>query len=133
MLGFLFVACSGGELTAFPSQIIWGNVDFQSTMPDVGYDARDISLTNTGTLNLDVSLDSYADVYLCLEGLDSGAQDLGDLEPDQSYSLLVGVCGYQPDQGERDTEITGVLSISHNGANSPVEIPWSFTPVLIIE
>jgi hypothetical protein len=102
-------------------------------MPDEGYDARDISLTNTGTQNIELSLEAYDDIYLCLEGLDSGTQNLGILEPEQNYSLLVGVCGYQPDQGERDTEITGTLTITHNGNNDSIQIPWSFTPVLIIE
>jgi hypothetical protein len=133
MLGFLFIACGGGELTVFPSQISWDEVDFQSSMPDEGYDARDISLTNTGTQNIELSLEAYDDIYLCLEGLDSGTQNLGILEPEQNYSLLVGVCGYQPDQGERDTEITGTLTITHNGNNDSIQIPWSFTPVLIIE
>ena len=122
----------GGELTAFPSQIQWGDVDFQSSMPEDGYDARDITLTNTGTSNIELSLESYDDVHICLKGLD-GPQSLGMLEPEQTYSLLVGACGYQPDQGERDNEQTGVVSITHSGSNSPVDILWSFTPVLVIE
>lgn len=132
MLGIFFIACGGGELTAFPSQIQWGDVDFQSSMPEDGYDTRDITLTNTGTSNIELSLDDYDDIHICLKGLDK-AQDLGMLEPEQTYSVLVGACGYQPDQGERDNEQTGVISITHSGVNSPIEIPWSFTPVLVIE
>lgn len=132
MLGILFIACGGGELTAFPSQIQWGDVDFQSTMPDDGYDTRDVILTNTGTATIELSLESYDDIHICLKGLDD-AQSLGVLEPEQSYSLLVGACGYQPDQGERDNEQSGIISVTHSGANSPVNIRWSFTPVLIIE
>ena len=132
MLGIFFIACGGGELTAFPSQIQWGDVDFQSSMPEDRYDARDITLTNTGTSNVELSLESYDDVHICLKGLDD-AQSLGMLEPEQTYSLLVGACGYQPDQGERDNEQTGVITITHSGANSPLEILWSFTPVLVIE
>ena len=132
MLGIFFIACGGGELTAFPSQIQWGDVDFQSSMPEDGYDARDITLTNTGTSNIELSLESYDDVHICLKGLDE-PQPLGMLEPEQTYSLLIGACGYQPDQGERDNEQTGTITITHSGANSPVEINWSFTPVLVIE
>ena len=132
MLGILFIACAGGELTAFPSQIQWGDVDFQSAMPDDGYDARDITLTNTGSSNIELSLENYNDVHICLQGLD-GPQSLGTLEPEQSYSLLVGACGYLPEEGERDNEQSGMVSIKHSGDNSPVEILWSFTPILIIE
>jgi len=132
MLGIFFIACGGGELTAFPSQILWGNVDFQSSMPEDGYDVRDITLTNTGTSTIELSIENFDDIHICLKGLD-GAQSLGILEAEQSYSLLVGACGYQPDQGERDNEQTGVISITHSGANSPVEINWSFTPVLVID
>ena len=132
MLGIFFIACGGGELTAFPSQIQWGDVDFQSSMPEDGYDAQNIMLTNTGTANIELSLDDYDDIHICLKGLD-GAQELGMLEADTTYSLLVGACGYQPEKGERDTEQTGVISITHSGANSPVTIPWSFTPVLVIQ
>ena len=132
MLGILFIACGGGELTAFPSKIEWGEVDFQSSMPDDGYDTRDITLTNTGTSDIELSLETFDDVHICLKGLD-GAQSLGMLEPEQTYSLLMGACGYQPDEGERDNEQTGVVTITHSGGNSPLEILWSFTPVLIIE
>ena len=133
MLGIFFIGCASGELTAFPSQITWGDVDFQSSMPETGYDTKNIILTNTGTTNIELSLEVYDDVHICLDGLDASSQSLGSLEPEQSYSLLVGACGYQPDQGERDKEITGSITISHTGANSPTEIAWSFTPVLIIE
>ena len=133
MLGLFFIGCAGGELTAVPSQITWGDVDFQSPMPEVGYDAKSIALTNTGTTNIELSLEAYDDVHICLDGLSASPQNLGTLEPEQSYSLLVGACGYQPDQGERDQEIVGQITITHSGANSPLEIAWSFTPVLIID
>ena len=133
MLGIIFMGCAGGELTAFPSKIIWGDIDFQSSMPDTGYSAQSISLTNTGTTNIELSLEEYDDIHICLDGLEGAPQNLGILEPEQSYSLLVGACGYQPDQGERDQEITGTIYVSHTGNNSPLAITWSFTPVLNIE
>lgn len=133
MLGILFFACNNGELTAFPSQIAWGEIDFASSMPDEGYDARTIALNNTGTSNLELTLQQYDDTYLCLDGLEAGTQSLGTLEPEQQYSLLIGVCNYEEDQGERDTEISGMISVTHTGANSPLEIPWSFTPILNLE
>ena len=133
MLGILFFACNNGELTAFPSQITWGEIDFTSSMPEEGYDAQNIALNNTGTSILELTLQYYDDTYLCLDGLEAGMQTLGKLEPEHQYSLLIGVCNYEEDRGERDTEISGTISVTHTGANSPVEIPWSFTPVLLLE
>jgi len=102
-------------------------------MPEEGYDAQNIALNNTGTTVLDITLQSYDDIYLCLDGLEPGTQSLGSLEPEQTYSLLIGACNYEEQNGERDTELTGSISITHTGINSPLEIPWSFTPILILD
>ena len=133
MLGFFFIACNSGELTAFPSTLDWGDIDFREVPPEGGFAQQDISLTNTGTQNIDISLSVFNDVYLCLTGLDGKPQELGTLEPEQSYSLRVGVCDYIEENGERDTLISGQIEITHSGKNSPVSIDWSFTPVIVIE
>ena len=133
MFGILIFACNSGELTAFPSSLNWGEIDFQSTLPDNGYDSKTVGLNNTGESSLNLTLESFEEDYLCIEGFDKGMQELGLLKADQSYSLIVGVCNYFPEEGERDTEIQGNIIITHNGKNSPLEIPWSFTPVLIID
>ena len=133
MLGIILIACNNGELTAFPSSIQWGDIDFASTMPDEGYDATTIALNNTGTADIELTLQEYDDEHLCIDGLSPGTQELGILEPEQKYSLLIGVCNYASDEGERDTEIEGVISITHTGANSPVDISWTFTPVLNLD
>ena len=133
MLGFILFACNQGELTAFPSTISWGEIDFRENPPEEGFDARNISLTNTGSQTIDIELSGFDNVHLCAMGLDGEPQSLGKLEVDQSYDLQVGVCDYIEEDGERDTEITGTIAIAHSGANTPVEITWSFTPVFIIE
>ena len=133
MLGLFFIACNSGELTAFPSNLDWGEVDFREVPPEGGFAQEDISLTNTGTQNIDISLRGFDDKHLCLTGLEGKAQDLGTLEPEQSYALRVGVCDYIEEDGERDTLISGQIEITHTGANSPVYINWSFTPVIVID
>jgi hypothetical protein len=133
MLAIILFACNSGELTAFPSNISWGDIDFRNNPPEEGFDAQNIALTNTGTQNIDIELGLFDNIHLCLTGLDGTPQSLGTLEPDQTYNLLVGVCDYIEEEGERDTEISGTIEIVHTGVESPEVITWSFTPVFIIE
>ena len=133
MLGFILFACGAGELTAFPSNISWGEIDFRQSPPEGGFAQQDIVLTNTGTKAIDIELRVFDSVHLCLTGLDGNPQSLGTLEVEQSYSLLVGVCDYIEEEGERDQELSGQIEIGHTGIDSPEVIDWSFTPVFIIE
>ena len=133
MFGFIFLACNGAELKAFPSSIAWGEVDFRPAMPEEGYDPQSIQLNNTGTGVIEISLQSFDADHICLQGFDSAPEDLGALEEEQTYTLVVSACNYIEEEGERDQEITGTIQISHSGKESPLQIDWSFTPVFILE
>ena len=133
MLAFLFFACgASGELSVFPSTLNFGEVDFQSEMPEEGYGALTVALKNVGEVDIEITVDHVDFDHLCLQGFDETPIDLGRLTPDQTYTLKVGVCDYSREEGERDTLISDYISIEHNGANSPTSIEWSFTPVEII-
>ena len=133
MLGFILFACGSRELTAFPSNIDWGEVDFRENPPEGGFYQQNIALTNTGTKPIEIELSVFDSVHLCLTGLDGSPQSLGVLEAEQTYNLLVGVCNYVEEEGERDQELSGQIEIRHEGDDSPEIITWSFTPVFIIE
>ena len=133
MFGFIFLACNGGELKAFPSSISWGEIDFRPAMSEEGYAPQNIDLNNTGKGEIDINLQYCDSDHLCMQGFDSAPESLGALEEEQTYTLVVSVCNYIEEEGERDQEITGQIEISHSGNNSPVQIDWSFTPVFILE
>jgi len=130
MLGFLFLACGAtGELSVFPSSLNFGEVDFQTEMPEEGYAALTVTLKNVGETDLDISLNHIDFDHLCLQGFDTAPISLGTLTPNQSYTIKVGACDYSRESGERDTLVSDYISIEHNGANAPSSIQWSFTPV----
>ena len=133
MFGLFLLACNGGELKAFPSSLSWGEVDFRQSMPEDGYNPQALDINNTGKGPVDLELKYYDDEHLCLQGFSSYPESLGTLEEGESYNLVVGVCNYIEEEGERGQEITGEIEISHSGNNSPTLISWSFTPVFILE
>ena len=133
MFGYIFLACNGGELKAFPSSITWGEVDFRPAMPEEGYAPQSIDLNNTGTGSVEISLQYFDSDHLCMQGFESSPAALGALEEEQTYTLVVSVCNYIEEEGERDQELTGQLETSHSGKDSPLQIDWSFTPVFILD
>ena len=137
---------SDAELTAFPSKITWGEIDFRQAKPETGYSPTTIDLNNTGEekidsisidrldLNIDKECPGKNDCNrLCLQGFDKTPAELGSLTAGSSYSFVVSVCDYIEETGERDEEITGQIEISHSGSNSPITVNWSFTPVFQLE
>lgn len=134
MLAVLLFACgSSGELSVFPSNLNFGEVDFQSEMPEEGYGALTVSLKNIGTEDIEITVDHIDFDHLCLQGFDVAPIELGRLTPEQSYTLKIGVCDYSREDGERDSLISDYIAIEHDGRNSPAQIQWSFTPVEIID
>ena len=132
MFGLLFIGCASPEITPFPSSLKFGEVDFQQTMPDEGYMATELEITNTGDSELTLELTVFDFEHLCLEGYNNVPATLSSLSPDSKYTLLVSVCDYIEERGERDDLLTGDISIEY-GASEALKIPWSFTPVLNIE
>ena len=150
MLAYLLIGCAApSELSALPSSIQWGNIDFAQPMPEEGYSAETISLKNTGEedideiiiedLQNDFQVSGEAGVcppnedcnHLCLQGFDATPASLlqGSLPPGETFNAVISVCNYIEQAGERDDNITGNIEISFSGSDKPIYIDWSFTPV----
>ena len=130
LAALLVVGCgNSGSLEADPAEIAWGEIDFQAEMPEGGYDARTISLESAGESAVEATIVAFDFDHLCLEGFDDVPATIPALDPGDVYVLNVGVCGYDPAMGERDSVVSGEIGIEHTGGDSPLVIPWSFTPV----
>ena len=131
MFTVLFFACSQPEVTPFPSKLEFGEVDFQAPMPEEGYQAMALDITNTGEKDVSLEILSFDFERLCLEGYTSVPASLSDLSPDSKFTLLISVCDYIEEAGERDDLLEGMIDIDYGGSDV-LQIPWSFTPVLNI-
>ena len=131
MFGVLFIACTVPEVTPFPSKLEFGEVDFQQSMPEEGYQATELEITNTGEKEVTLEVISFDFEHLCLEGYTSVPATLSSLSASSKFTLLVSVCDYIEEAGERDDLLTGNIVIDYGGEES-LQIPWSFTPVLNI-
>ena len=130
MLGLLLIACGSIEITPFPSSLNFGDVDFKEDMPDGGYTPIELALTNTGAKETELEVISFDFEHLCLEGYNGVPASLSTLASGSTFTLLVSVCDYIEEAGERDDLLTGSIDIDY-GKNT-VSIPWSFTPILNI-
>ena len=119
-----------GQLGVFPSALDYGEVDFLDEMPEEGYASTELRLTNSGEVPLALTLATLDLDHLCAPGFGSVPADLVELEPEESYSLFIGVCAYSAEGGERDSEVRGQIVIESDDLDGPVSVPWSFTPVL---
>ena len=150
MLAYLLIACAEpSELSAMPSSIDWGNINFTESMPEEGYSAETITLTNTGEKDIeeiiiedlqeDFQVSGEAGVcppnedcnHLCLQGFDTTPASLlqGSLPAGETFNAVVSVCNYIEQTGERDDELTGKIKISFSDSDKPIYIDWSFTPI----
>ena len=130
------VACGGGSKPAVevtPSQIAWGDIDFQMERPDEGYQPVQLTITNITERDIDVVIQDFDDLHLALNAPQLVSDDpptLSTLSAGQAASIGVAVWDYEP--GERDSEVSGSLRFAVDGA-ATTQIPWSFTPIRIID
>ena len=101
-------------------------------MPEEGYAATELSLNNTGEDPVTVSLEEFDFEHLCLQGFSSVPANLNEIPAGGAYVLVVGVCDYIEEQGERDSLVSAEIIVEHTGESSPLSIGWSFTPKLNI-
>jgi hypothetical protein len=123
---------SNAEITVFPTSLDWGDVDFLSwpgDMEEPGYAPIEVTITNTSEVELTPSVTGIDLEHLCVAGFEGSVIDLPSLSPMSVYVLNIAVCAYSAEAGERDTVISGELSLGGQGVE-PVSLPWSFTPVL---
>lgn len=126
----LLSACgSAGLVTAFPTSLDFGAVDFLDDVPSGGFAPTVLTVRNGGEADLAIALTDVDFERLCVAGFAASPIDIGTLSPGSSYVLTVGVCGYDREGGERDTLVSGAFTIEADGAE-PVVVPWSFTPTL---
>jgi hypothetical protein len=131
-LGALALLAGCGEsglLTAFPTSLDFGSVDFIEETPTGGHAPIELTVRNSGDTELAVRLEDVDFDRLCVAGFAASPIDVGTLSPGSSYVFTVGVCGYDREGGERDTLVSGQLQVVADGAEA-VAVPWSFTPVL---
>jgi len=125
-LTLLGVGC-GAELTVEPGTVDWGTVDFNQPVPDAGHDAREITLTNSGSGSLEVVVLDLEDDRLTLAGqfttTDPPRLELG--KGDVAV-LTLGVSGYEP--GETGQQITGEVTFAAGRLRDDVILPWSYIP-----
>ena len=69
--------------------------------------------------------------HLCLQSFTETPASLlqGSLSPGETFNVVVSVCNYIEQAGERDDNITGKIQVSFSGSDKPIYIDWSFTPV----
>lgn len=134
MLALALLACTSDyEITISPATLNLGVVDFANEMPEEGYTAGQVSLTNVGKGEPALSLSGYDADHVCVVGF-TGRDlpiSLGTLPEGSTYLLNIAPCGYIA--GERDAEVTTEVTVSTDGTPSVLTIPVSFTPTRTIQ
>lgn len=129
----LALGCSQGALEITPNPLSFGVIDFHNGPPaecdedDGGCAPEDVILRNAGDAEMTITSSGYDGDYLCVNGHPPDTElDLGVLPPGATLLLSASVCGYNP--GDRDSEVSGEIRFSTDGADDPV-LTWSFTPI----
>ena len=130
LLGAL-VACGGADLSVSPVSLDFGEVDFQQTRPDAGFDPLPVTITNNGKDPVDLVIENFDSTHLLL-----GAQlvvddppTLASLEEGQQAVLTVAVWDYDVAAGERDSLVKGSFDLNASNLKDPLVVSWSFTPI----
>ena len=97
-------------------------------MPAEGYAATELAVENGGSGTVVLELDSLDFAHLCLPGFTDAPAEIGEVKGGESFSLFVGVCGYDAAAGERDLQISGQIVISDADSGEQVSVDWTFTP-----
>jgi hypothetical protein len=108
-----------------PERLDFGVVDFTQDLPDSGFAATTLVLTNTGSGDPEVTLIDFPFDWLCAEGFSGAPAEVGSLGPGEELRFTVGVCAYDAEQGV-DVERSGTVDFDIGDARTTV--PWSFTP-----
>lgn len=124
---FLAIAACGGDLIVEPTTLDFGELDFNQTIPDAGYEATQIQISHG--LDRDIPVEIYR---LDNDRLSLGAQ-LTESDPPTVNALAgvlsvitIGVIGYEP--GEVDSTVSGSISVYSPDLNDTVDVEWSYIP-----
>lgn len=122
-------ACGGEPVINFsPARLDFGTVDFAEEVPEGGFAPIALTVRNDGDRDLEWSLTTLDAQRLCIPGIGEAPATLPTLTADAAQTYEIGVCGYVPEAGDRDTLVTGSVSFDIDG--SSFSVPWGFTPVL---
>jgi hypothetical protein len=128
VFGLIYIACSAPEISFSVETLDFGTIVFSTDMPNGGYNPLELKITNEGTKDVDISITDFDTAHLCLAGFESFPIELDPISSDSSYSLMVSVCDYIEEDGERDDLLEGAIQIEYGKLSR--SIPWSFTPTL---
>ena len=124
---FLAIAACGGDLIVEPTTLDFGELDFNQTIPDAGYQAPQLPISHG--LDRDIPVEIYR---LDNDRLSLGAQ-LTESDPPTVNALAgvlsvitIGVIGYEP--GEVDSTVSGSISVYSPDLNDTVDVEWSYIP-----
>jgi len=129
----LFGCGDGGELVVTPNPLAFGEVDFNLPMPDEGYHITEIFLQNDTKNELNITIQQLDDDHLLLGAplISESPPSLGPLAPGSFQTVTLAIWNYSIEGGERDSLVTGTLSLHANELKNPATLDWSFTPVRI--
>ena len=134
MFLFLFACSSDPLISLNPDSVSWGEINFAEATPSDGYAPTQVVVFNESEEEIALSLTSFDWDHLCLVGFSNSGEtlELATLTGQTSFVVQLSVCNYNPDQGERDTEVSGqfLLQAEQEKKTTELALPWSFTPVL---
>lgn len=123
------MACGGGAapFEVSPGSLAFGEVDFQASLPESGYNALNLTIENTGSRPIDVAFPAFPEDRLRVSALfaSESPPTLATLEPGDQQTVVIGVIAYE--LGERDTLVETSLAVSARDAR--VSVPVTYTPV----
>ena len=132
---FALLACTDpNDLDVFPRTLDLGEVEFAPEMPEEGYYAAGpIDLVNDGQSTLSLMLPEYDTTSLCIQGFltQEFPVTMTELEPGQTFTLTVGICGYPP--GNDGLETIAPFDVWLDSDAAPVELAAAFVPRQVTE
>ena len=134
MLAILLACTTPVEISVVPETLDIGDVDITPDMPDEGYYAAGVvTLTNDGEETVSLQLPEYDNESLCIQGFltQEFPVAMTDLDPEQSFAITVGICGYPP--GTDGQPVAAPFDVWTDGDPDTIAISIEFTPHQITE
>lgn len=115
MIPLLLLGCAPEvSIEVSPAAVDLGTVDFAQDMPDEGYNAVTVRLTNRGEAEVSLAIEDGDPDHLCLAGYPSTDYPvpLADVPPGEYALLVVGACGQEPGEVDTTVETAVVLGVA---------------------
>ncbi|GDX79228.1 hypothetical protein LBMAG42_10390 [Deltaproteobacteria bacterium] len=121
------------EFTLAPEILEFGTVAFPPEMPDGGYAELQLTVTNTGETDGNLTLPEPDPEIFCISGFTTQEfpVDVGTVNPGSAYVFTVALCGYPP--GNAGTEVSTSFDILTDGDPETLTVPVTFTPDRVTE